>query len=106
MKMQDLKKCSKEELDRMYFTMTCNGEFAYARAVFEFKKFYGKKVVVVRGRKVAHDTVGTCFWMGMSDYSKHGDLDGTKSVTKIGIKGNDGNVYWTYLRNVELYAKN
>lgn len=51
----------------------------------------GKRVVVVRGRKVAKGTTGVCIWVGSGTY---GD--------RVGIKDDAGEVHWTALTNVEV----
>ncbi len=51
----------------------------------------GKRVVVVRGRKVAKGTTGVCIWVGAGTF---GD--------RVGIKDDAGTVHWTALTNVEV----
>jgi len=48
------------------------------------------RVVVARGRKVAVGTEGILFWEREGQYG-----------TRIGIRDDEGNKHWTYLRNVE-----
>lgn len=60
----------------------------------------GKEVVVVKGRKVAHGVVGTVFWTKVVNYDKYGRS--FCDELKIGIKDADGNVYWTYEKNVQV----
>lgn len=48
------------------------------------------RVVVARGRKVAVGTEGILFWESERQYG-----------TRIGIRDDEGNRHWTYLRNVE-----
>lgn len=60
----------------------------------------GKEVVVVKGRKVAHGTVGTVFWTKEVNYDPY-KRSWNKEI-RIGIKDSDGNVYWTYEKNVQV----
>lgn len=60
----------------------------------------GKEVEVVAGRKVPIGTRGTVFWLKEVNYDPYGRWFGKE--VKIGIKGEDGIVYWTYAKNVKL----
>ncbi len=60
----------------------------------------GKEVEVVKGRKVAKGTKGKVFWLKEVNYDKYDRW--YKAVTKIGIKDEQGNVYWTYAHNVNV----
>ena len=102
MKMQDLKRYSAEELDRLQYEMILRGNAVASKAIADFREFYGKQVTVVKGRKVPHGTTGECFWMGTYDNSKYGDPWGIYTTTRIGIRDAEGNVYWTALDNVRL----
>ncbi len=51
----------------------------------------GKDVKVVRGRKVPLDKVGTVIWVGE-----------TKFGWRVGLKDDEGEVWWTALGNVEV----
>jgi hypothetical protein len=55
----------------------------------------GRKVRVIKGRKVAHGTEGEVFWMGTKKF-------GGKNQTRVGIKDAQGTVYWTSASNVEV----
>lgn len=59
-----------------------------------------KEVVVVSGRKVPHGITGTIFWTKEVNYDRYNRS--WYDELKIGIKDSDGNVYWTYAKNVEL----
>jgi len=52
----------------------------------------GKRVRVVRGRKVARGTEGVVIWRGQSNYGGY----------RIGIKDAAGEVHWTAESNVEV----
>lgn len=79
----------REEMERAY---------AERRAAEEAKTVrYGKRVRVVRGRKVPKGTEGKVIWMGESRY-------GYKVTKRIGLKDEAGTVYWTALTNVEVVA--
>lgn len=54
----------------------------------------GKRVRVVRGRKVARGTEGVVIWRGVSNYGGY----------RVGIKDAAGTVHWTAEGNVEVAA--
>lgn len=62
----------------------------------------GKVVVVNRGRKVPHGITGEVFWLREVNYDPYGRDWGKE--TKIGIKDSEGNVYWTYAKNVDVVS--
>lgn len=99
--MQELKKYSDEELGHLAFEMTMRGNLNAACRIDEFRKYYNKRVKVVKGRKVPRGTEGVCFWMGSTCYSPYGDPWGIYTSVRIGIKTEEGDVYWTALDNVE-----
>ena len=102
MKLQDLKKYTDAELEALQFEMVKRGNLVAANSIANFKEFYGKTVRVVKGRKVPKGTTGVCFWMGQTNYGKYGDPWGIYTRYRIGIKDDDGEVYWTALDNIEL----
>ena len=104
MNMMDLKGYSPENLERLKESCLMRQNYAAIRYIEEFRETYGYEVRVVRGRKVEHGTVGRCFWMGTRNYSKTPDYWGIKTVTRIGIRDEAGQVYWTSLDNVEVIA--
>lgn len=62
-----------------------------AEAVTEAKALRrGKRVVVVKGRKVEKGTEGEVFWIGTDNWNK----------VRIGIRDNAGKVHWTAGSNV------
>lgn len=104
MTMKELSKYSEEDLNKLHFEMACRGNMRVCNAISEVQKYYHKTVKVVKGRKVPIGVVGECFWMGNSCYGKYGDPWGIYSYTRIGIKDDAGNIYWTSLDNVELIS--
>lgn len=102
MRLMDLKGYSDAELDRLEFEMARRENWVAFDAIGNFKKYYDKQVVVVKGRKVPHGTTGTCFWMGTYDNSRYGDPWGFYTTTRVGIKDAAGNVYWTSVKNIAL----
>lgn len=104
MKMQELKNYSSEQLENLEHEMILRGNMTAVSAIVEFRKFYGKKVIVVRGRKVKKGTVGKVFWIGSTNYSKYGDPWGIYTSFRVGIRDDCGNVYWTSINNIELVA--
>lgn len=102
MQMMELKGYSPETLERMKDYMWRSGNYGASRNISEFQQTFGFLVKVVRGRKVKHGTIGRCFWMGTRNYAKYSDPWGLKTVTRIGIRDEAGNVYWTSIENVEV----
>jgi hypothetical protein len=62
----------------------------------------GKVVVVNRGRKVPHGIKGEVFWTRDVNYDAYGRECGKE--TKIGLKDDNNNVYWTYAKNVDVVS--
>ena len=102
MTMKELSKYTEEELDELSFQLACKGDLRACGLITDVKTYYHKRVKVVKGRKVPHGTEGECFWMGSYDNSKYGDPWGIYTTIRIGIKDDNGVVYWTSLDNVEL----
>lgn len=102
MMMQELKGYTDEQLSHLQFEMACRGNAVAGLAISYFRQFYGKNVRVVKGRKVPKGTVGVCFWMGSRDYSRYGDPWGIYTKFRVGIRDDEGQVYWTSLDNIEL----
>ena len=102
MTMKDLSKKTEEELDALYMAFARRENWKVCSAIDDVRKFYHKKVRVVKGRKVPIGTTGECFWMGQYDNSRYGDHWGIYTTTRIGIRDEAGNVHWTALGNVEL----
>lgn len=101
MTMKELSVMSESELDALEFQMVMRGNLNAASRIADVKKYYHKRVRVVKGRKVAHGIEGECFWMCAYDNSKYGDPWGIYTSVRIGIKDDSGEVYWTSLNNVE-----
>lgn len=102
MTMQELSKKSEEELDALAMVLAERGNMRALGLISEVKKWRGKRVKVVKGRKVPKGITGECFWMGSYDNSKYGDIWGIYTTVRIGIRCDNGDVYWTSLNNVEL----
>lgn len=51
----------------------------------------GKRLEVIKGRKVARGTIGECIWVGHSNY---GD--------RVGLRDDAGQVHWTAITNVQV----
>lgn len=63
-------------------------------------QYKGKRVVVTGGRKVPHGTTGVVFWSDDYNFDRYQRWYNT--VTKIGFKDSEDNVFWTYTYNVEF----
>ena len=100
--MEFLKGYSPTMLTKLEQQYALQGNFFKARLVGDFRDTYGKRVKVVRGRKVPLGTVGECFWMGATNYKKYLDYWGIGVVVRIGIRDDAGAVHWTALDNVEV----
>ncbi|MEY8366830.1 hypothetical protein AALA22_14430 [Anaerovoracaceae bacterium 41-7] len=98
----DYRKMTDEELDRLTFAATSRMNYNAAADIERFRSVYGKRVKVVKGRKVPIGTIGTVFWYRTYDNSKYGDPWGIYSSTSVGIKQDDGTVHFTNYNNVEI----
>jgi hypothetical protein len=56
--------------------------------------FVGDVVVVARGVKVPRGVIGKIIWLGHGKYHPEWGM-------RVGIKTDDGAVYWTALKNVD-----
>lgn len=60
----------------------------------------GKRVRVVKGRKVPHGTVGDVFWYGPDKYARPGQM--ASPPMRVGIRADTGQKYFTAATNVEV----
>ena len=97
----DYKEMSVEQLERLEFELVKRDNFAAAKLVKCYRDFYNKPVKVVKGRKVPVGTTGICFWIGTYCNSPYGDSWGIYTSYRVGIKDNDGKIYWTSANNIE-----
>lgn len=67
----------------------------------DFQKY--DKVRVVTGRKVPVGTEGEVFWI--SEPLRYGQSRFATTTFKVGIKDEQGNVHWTYDKNVKLLER-
>lgn len=100
--MKELSKQSPEALEKLEFSLVAKGNMNAAARVKEVRTFYHKRVKVVKGRKIPKGITGECFWMGAKCYSRYGDPWGIYTCVRIGIRDDEGNIWWTALDNVEL----
>lgn len=102
MTMKELSRLSEQEIHAIEMHMASTGNMRALGLIADVKMYYHKQVKVVKGRKVPKGTTGECFWMGSNDYSKYGDPWGIYTTVRIGIRDDEGKVWWTSLDNVEL----
>lgn len=100
----DYRKMTMKDLDSLYFALIARGSDNAATEVRDFMRVYGKTVKVVKGRKVPKGTTGTVFWVKRYDNSKYGDPWGIYSVTKVGIRDENGDAHFTAIDNVEIVS--
>lgn len=98
----DYRRMTTDTLHKLEFEAISRGNYNAAREISEFVEFFGKTVEVVKGRKVPIGISGKCFWLKRYDNSKYGDPWGIYSSTRIGIKTEDGEAYFTALDNVVI----
>lgn len=98
----DYRKMTAEQLQELQFQAVYRGNLNAGVEIADFMRVYEKRVRVVKGRKVAKGTEGVVFWVKRYDNSKYGDPWGIYSVTKIGIKADDGKTYFTAIGNVVI----
>jgi len=102
----DYRSMTTGQLDQLRAEAVRRGNLNAVCEIADFQDIYGKRVRVVKGRKVPLGTEGTVFWVKRYDNSKYGDPWGIYSVTKVGIKSDAGNTtYFTAIGNIELIAE-
>lgn len=67
--------------------------------VDEHRKFFGKRVKVVKGRKCPIGAVGVVFYLCRKQY---GQNQWFGFSTRVGIKTDNGETLWTSTDNIEL----
>jgi hypothetical protein len=98
----DYRKMKINELMHLKYEATARGNMSASREIAEHIKYYKKRVVVIRGRKVPIGTKGIIFWLKRQNYAKYPDAWGLNSSTRIGIETDAGEKYFTALDNVAL----
>lgn len=68
----------------------------------DHQKFFGKRVKVVRGRKLTVGTIGEVFYLSRKHYGKNRWFGFS---TRVGIKTGGGEVFWTSTDNIELCSE-
>jgi hypothetical protein len=102
MTLKDLCHMTEDELDELERQMASIGNLKALGAISLVREWYGKTVLVFKGRKVPIGTTGVVFWIGQYDNSKYGDPWGIYTTTKLGIRDHLGNVFFTADTNCEL----
>lgn len=87
---------SDEELHKLHFEYLKRDQLNVAYLISKMIEYRFKTVKVFKGRKVPIGTVGVVFWL---NYYPRNTWFGT---TKVGIKDDNGNVYFTDINNVEI----
>lgn len=89
-----------EQLLELQASLIARGNLNAAVEISDFRKVYNKTVKVIKGRKVPKGTIGTCFWVKRYNYSRYSDPWGVYSDTRVGIKTEKGEVYFTSIDNI------
>lgn len=87
------------EYSEMFMFAMTRDNLGTASMIRDHETYFGKKVVVNRGRKVPHGTSGVVVWFGSKNYSGAPIIG---ICTRIGIKDDAGNVHFTALENVDI----
>lgn len=88
---------SSEEIEKIVlFAHSCDNLQAAIEAN-EHYQYFGKQVKVVSGRKVPHGTIGIVFYLCRKHYGKS---QWSGFTTRVGIKDDEGNVWWTSTKNI------
>ena len=95
----NLSKMTEKELERYQeYCLQVGNEEALVE-IDKFFKFYGKRVEVIKGRKIMHGTVGTVFYVER----KHYGYQWWKGwVTRIGFKDDSETTYFTNADNLRI----
>lgn len=82
----DLRNYTEKQLLELNFYFIAKGNLNAAAYVNDYRKFFGKTVEVVKGRKVPKGIKGVVFWLKRQCYGKYGDPWGIYSTTRCGLK--------------------
>lgn len=91
-----------DQLYELETALWIRDSWAAAKFINRFRTFNHKIVRVVKGRKVPIGTTGRVTWMGIWRYSKGPDTWGLSTVVRVRITTEDGEKYFTDVKNVEL----
>lgn len=94
-----LNRMTEKELEQYREYCVQAGNISALTEINEHKKFYGKRVEVIKGRKIAHGTKGTVFYVERVHY---GYQWWKGWVTRIGFKDDDNKVYFTNDNNLKV----
>ena len=101
MTQKEIAEATEEQIEEITLALAAKGNMTAAGRIREVREWYGKRVRVFKGRKVPKGTEGEVFWIGWHCHSPYGDPWGIYTTTRIGLKDDDGNVFWTALANVQ-----
>ena len=94
-----LNRMTDKELERYREYCIQAGNIFALTEINEHKKFYGKRVEVIKGRKIIHGTIGTVFYVERVHY---GYQWWKGWVTRIGFKDDNNEVYFTNDDNLKI----
>lgn len=92
-------KMSESELEQYWNYCIQVGNLAALSEINDFKKYYGKVVEVIKGRKVPIGTTGIVFYVERFHYAPQWWKGWS---TRIGFKDEDGTAFFTDERNLQL----
>lgn len=94
-----LNKMTDKELEQYREYCIRAGNVSALTEINEHKKFYGKRVEVIKGRKIPHGTTGTVFYVERVHY---GYQDWKGWVTRIGFKDDSGKAFFINDNNLSI----
>ena len=97
-----LNKMSESELNRYREYCIQAGNTAALAEINEHLHYYGKRVSVVKGRKIPHGTEGTVFYVERIHYGYQWWKGWS---TRIGFKDDNDNAFFTDSKNLEVIAE-
>lgn len=95
----NLSKMTSEERHDAYLFAASNGNEQAMAEINAFERFHGKRVEVVKGRKIKHGTIGEVFYVKRTHFGNNPWLGWQ---TNIGFKTEDGTAYFTNSENLSI----
>lgn len=90
---------SEKEYNDLFFWAMRAENFQAAQEVEEHRKFFGRTVEVVAGRKVPLGTRGEVFYLARQNFSSSPWFGWE---TRVGIKTERGDVFFINLKNIKI----
>lgn len=97
-----LNKMTESELERYEEYCVNAGNLEALVEIRKHREFYGHEVKVVKGRKIPHGTQGVVFYVERIHYGYQWWKGWS---TRVGLKDDNGNVFFTDSNNLQVIAE-